>query len=82
MLVFLILFQSLCHDQANSFSAIPTTAFFAGLVSGRPVVGMAGVTVVAPSAMLADGLSTTLFVLGPDAGAAFLDRWYPSAMAL
>lgn len=32
--------------------------------SGRPVEGMAGVTVTAPSAMLADGLSTALFVAG------------------
>ena len=34
--------------------------------------GVASVTVLAPSAMWADGLSTTLFVLGPDAGRAFL----------
>ena len=36
--------------------------------------GVASVTVKCPSAMLADGLSTTLFVLGPDKGRAFLDR--------
>jgi thiamine biosynthesis lipoprotein len=36
--------------------------------SGRPVTGVAGVTVIAPTAMQADALSTTLFVLGPEAG--------------
>jgi len=36
--------------------------------------GVASVTVLCGSAMLADGLSTTLFVLGPDEGLAFMDR--------
>lgn len=36
--------------------------------------GVASVTVLSPSAMWADGLSTTLFVLGPEEGRAFLDR--------
>ncbi len=36
--------------------------------SGRPVTGVAGVTVIAPTAVQADALSTTLFVLGPDVG--------------
>jgi len=49
--------------------------------TGRPVVGMAGVTVLAPSAMLADGLSTALFVLGPEAGMELL-RLYPGCEAL
>lgn len=35
--------------------------------------GVAAVTVLCNSAMWADGLSTTLFVLGPKEGAAFLD---------
>ncbi len=42
--------------------------------SGRPVRGMAGVTVLARTAMEADALSTTLFVLGPEAGLAMLAR--------
>ena len=42
--------------------------------SGRPVRGMAGVTVLARTAMEADALSTALFVLGPDAGFAMLCR--------
>ena len=49
--------------------------------TGRPVRGMAGVTVIAPSAMLADALSTTLFVLGPEKGRALLKR-YPNCEAL
>lgn len=43
--------------------------------TGEPVTGIAGVTVVTPPALgatLADGLSTTLFVLGPTEGARFL----------
>jgi thiamine biosynthesis lipoprotein len=36
--------------------------------TGWPVTGMAGVTVVAPSAAAADAMSTALFVLGPDEG--------------
>ncbi|MBR0066442.1 MAG: FAD:protein FMN transferase [Kiritimatiellae bacterium] len=43
--------------------------------TGDPVTGVAGVTVVTPptlGATLADGLSTTLFVLGPTEGARFL----------
>ena len=53
--------------------------------TGEPVHGMAGVTVVTPrayGALLADGLSTTLFVLGPADGAAFLAKFYPDALAL
>ncbi len=43
---------------------------------------VASVTVVHPtSAMLADGLSTALFVLGPEEGEAFLRRCHPEAMA-
>ncbi len=43
--------------------------------TGEPVTGVAGVTVVTPptlGATLADGLSTTLFVLGPTEGTRFL----------
>jgi thiamine biosynthesis lipoprotein len=36
--------------------------------TGWPVTGMAGVTVVAPSAAAADALSTAFFVLGPEEG--------------
>ncbi len=49
--------------------------------TGRPVQGMAAVTVAAPNAMEADALSTTLFVLGCEAGAAFL-RQKPDCAAL
>ena len=50
--------------------------------TGEPTTGIAGVTVIAPSAALADGLSTTLFVLGPQEGMRFLDRWHPGIAAL
>lgn len=36
--------------------------------SGRPVQGIASVSVLAPTGTDSDALSTTLFVLGPDAG--------------
>lgn len=42
--------------------------------SGQPASGVASVTVVAPTAEMADLLSTTLFLLGPDDGADFLAR--------
>ncbi len=50
--------------------------------TGEPVSGIAGVTVLADSAMMADGLSTTLFVLGPKAGVAFLTKHHPGTAAL
>lgn len=42
--------------------------------TGCPVQGMAGVTVVAPTATEADAMSTTLFVMGMDEGVAMLAR--------
>ena len=50
--------------------------------TGEPTTGIAGVTVIAPAAALADGLSTTLFVLGPEEGMRFIDRWHPGIAAL
>jgi thiamine biosynthesis lipoprotein len=49
--------------------------------TGNPVTGIAGVTVIAPTAMLADVLSTTLFVLGPEKGRALLKN-YPNCEAV
>lgn len=40
--------------------------------TGRPAEGLLSVTIITDSAMLADGLSTTLYVLGPDAAIDFL----------
>ncbi len=40
--------------------------------TGKPAEGVAGVTVLAPSGLQCDGLSATLFILGPDAGQKFL----------
>lgn len=46
--------------------------------TGGPVTnGVASVTVLCPSAMWADGLSTTLFVLGPENGVRFLRESLP-----
>jgi len=42
--------------------------------SGRSAAGLASVTVVAPTAMAADGLATAAFVLGPERGARFLAK--------
>ena len=40
--------------------------------TGKPAEGVAGVTVLAPSGIQCDGLSATLFILGPEAGQKFL----------
>ena len=49
--------------------------------TGRPVEGMVQVTVIAPNATDSDALATSVFVLGPDAGAALLDD-HPGTAAL
>ncbi len=50
--------------------------------TGMPVRGMASVTVVADSAEDADGLSTTLFVMGREEGEAFLRQTGRNAAVL
>lgn len=52
-----------------------------GRTGETAAAGVAFVTVLAPSAMLADGLSTTLFVLGAAEGRQFLARHYPTVCA-
>lgn len=42
--------------------------------SGRPAPGLASVTVVAPTALVADALATAAFVLGPVEGVPLLER--------
>jgi thiamine biosynthesis lipoprotein len=42
--------------------------------NGRPARGCVSVTIVATSAMLADALSTGVFILGPDQGMALVER--------
>lgn len=49
--------------------------------TGYPADRCQSVTILAPTAMLADGLSTTVFVLGPEQGLALL-RGYPGVDAL
>ena len=57
----------------------------AHIIDGRtaiPVKGMAGVTVVSPDAATADALSTTLFIIGIEAGKRLLKEHYPDSLAL
>ena len=58
---------------------------YAHILDGRtgwPVTNVVSVTVVAATAMEADALATTLFILGPDEGMGFLEKFYPDADAL
>jgi thiamine biosynthesis lipoprotein len=41
--------------------------------SGKPVAGVRSVTVIGPDATLTDGLSTSVFVLGPERGLALIE---------
>jgi thiamine biosynthesis lipoprotein len=48
--------------------------------TGWPVQhNVGGVTVVAPDSMTADALSTSLFVLGAEAGVKFIEAWTNAA---
>ncbi len=49
--------------------------------TGRGLTGGIAVTVIADRAMLTDALATTLSVMGPDAGKALLDAYYPTVRA-
>jgi thiamine biosynthesis lipoprotein len=42
--------------------------------TGQPARGCRSVTIVAKDALMADGLSTGVFILGPDAGMALIER--------
>ena len=54
-----------------------------GRTKGAPASGVRCVTVVHPSsAMLADALSTTMFILGRERGGRFLSERYPEARAI
>lgn len=48
----------------------------------EPAIESIGVTVIADSAELADALATTLFIMGPNKGQAFLDDAYPGVAAM
>ena len=44
-------------------------------VTGRPTEGILSTTVIGPDATVTDGLSTTLFVLGLDAGLELIESF-------
>ena len=69
-------------STARSYSCPSCSGVWASLDSatGRPAEGLLSATVIARSATVADGLSTTLFVLGATRGAALLAR-YPGTEA-
>ena len=50
--------------------------------TGRPTEGVLSVTVIGPDATITDGLSTTLFVLGPEAGLELIERAFPGYEAV
>jgi len=50
--------------------------------TGRPAEGLLSATLICPSATLADGLSTTLFVLGPEAALDLLHEGWPGVEAV
>ncbi len=50
--------------------------------TGLGVVNSSTVTVVAPTGVLADGLSTTISVIGPEAGQELLRRFFPGVRVL
>lgn len=50
--------------------------------TGQPAEGLLSATVIASKGILADGLSTTLFVLGPDKALLFLKEYYPEVEAV
>ncbi len=41
--------------------------------TGKPVEGVRSVTIIGPDATMTDGLSTSVFVMGPEAGTALID---------
>jgi thiamine biosynthesis lipoprotein len=42
--------------------------------TGEPSEGCRSVTIIAPSATVADGLSTGVFIMGPEAGMALIEK--------
>ncbi len=43
--------------------------------NGKPVEGVRSVTIIGPNATMTDGLSTSVFVMGPEAGIALIDTF-------
>ena len=61
-------------DYLNTFTADRTVHHILDPRTGVSPLEVSGVTVLAPTAMDADALSTAIFVLGPEEGVALLDR--------
>lgn len=73
-------FAATSGDDATSFSADHRDHHIFDPATGTSPRALSAVTVTAPSGLLADGLSTAAFVLGPEAGAALVAR-YPGCAA-
>ncbi|MEM7386147.1 MAG: FAD:protein FMN transferase, partial [Verrucomicrobiota bacterium] len=68
-------------DDATTFAS-PHHHHLFDPKTGTSANHLASVSVLAPSAMTADALSTTLFVTGPEEGRALIQQHYPEADAL
>jgi FAD:protein FMN transferase len=68
-------FAATSGDYETTFSADFADNHIFDPATGRSPLGLASVTVEAPSGALADGLSTAAFVLGPEKGARLVARW-------
>jgi thiamine biosynthesis lipoprotein len=68
-------FAATSGDYAMSFSADHADHHIFDPTTGRSPRALCSVTVTAPSGLVADGLSTAAFVLGPEAGQALIARY-------
>lgn len=73
-------FAATSGDDATVFSADHRDHHIFDPATGTSPQALSAVTVTAPSGLLADGLSTAAFVLGPEAGAHLVSR-YPGCAA-
>lgn len=68
-------FASTSGDESTTFSADHKDHHIFDPRTGFSPTALSAVTVTAPSGLLADGLSTAAFVLGPERGAALVARY-------
>ncbi|MCE9528613.1 MAG: FAD:protein FMN transferase [Planctomycetales bacterium] len=62
-------------DYATTFGNNPQRHHILDPDTGASAAGFASVSIAAPSGLLADGLSTAAFVLGPEVGEALVKQW-------